>query len=118
MAYKYKTTYEMCPHCEQEVRIKNIFEIQDCPKCKCPILPCSICDATNENVPSPKCSCDKCPLDTPEYKERLVNRAMSILYGDDEPKNDDSNRAHLQSLTNIEISILISKKWDYDDDMW
>ncbi len=35
---------EMCPHCEEEVEIKQTISKQNCPKCGKPILPCSMCD--------------------------------------------------------------------------
>jgi hypothetical protein len=91
---------EYCPHCEQEVKLKDKFVLQECPECKCPILPCSIC----ENMP-----CNKCPLETPEYRQKLIDRAMVVLYKDDDPKRDSSNKAYLNTLTNIEISIKLSQ---------
>jgi hypothetical protein len=99
MCLKSKIT-EYCPHCEQEVKLKDKFVLQVCPKCKCPIMPCSIC----EDMP-----CDKCPLETAEYKQKLIDRAVVLLYKDDDPKYDGSNRAYLNTLTNMEISIKISE---------
>ena len=92
-------THEMCPHCENEVEIPSDFAIQECPNCKCPILPCSMCDEKN---------CKKCPLETPEYRSKLVQRAMEVLYAGDAPKYDGSNRTYIESLTNVQISIKLS----------
>ena len=36
--------YELCPHCEYEVELDFRFEVQICPECGQPILPCSICE--------------------------------------------------------------------------
>lgn len=42
---------ELCPHCENEVEIKESFTNQKCPECGKRILPCSMCkmDETNCN---------------------------------------------------------------------
>lgn len=51
---EYLTTWEVCPECETEVELENIFKVQYCPNCSKKILPCSIC--TNMN-------CKNCPLE-------------------------------------------------------
>lgn len=51
---------EWCPHCEDEVKLKNEFTRQICPKCGHSILPCSICEHTNDKGCHTKC--DECPL--------------------------------------------------------
>ena len=61
---EFDTITELCPHCEEEVQIKNEFTAQSCPNCTNRILPCSICDAINDSVPKPKINCNKCPLET------------------------------------------------------
>lgn len=35
---------EYCPHCENEQVIECKFDVQICPNCGRPILPCSLCD--------------------------------------------------------------------------
>ena len=35
--------WEMCPECEEEVMLETKFEIQTCPSCGKPILPCNLC---------------------------------------------------------------------------
>lgn len=52
---KYKYTYELCPNCEEEVKLKAEFIKQICPSCKEEILPCSLCDMDQVD-------CSKCPL--------------------------------------------------------
>jgi predicted RNA-binding Zn-ribbon protein involved in translation (DUF1610 family) len=52
---------EWCPHCEDEVELNDNFCVQICPKCGHPILPCSICEHTNDKGCHTKC--DTCPLD-------------------------------------------------------
>mgnify|MGYP003288800029 CR=1 FL=1 len=51
-----KYTIEYCSSCEQEVKLKNEFKIQKCPKCGAYIIPCNLCPIDNE------CT-SKCPLD-------------------------------------------------------
>lgn len=50
------TVYELCPHCEQEVELKDakkkVFSI--CPECKKLILPCALC--TEKDM----LNCSKC----------------------------------------------------------
>ena len=54
-------TYELCPYCDTEVELKNEFKAQLCPNCGRLILPCSICEHTNNKGCHTKC--DTCPLD-------------------------------------------------------
>lgn len=51
---EYSTTWELCPECENEVELENIFKVQYCPVCGKKILPCSICTDMN---------CKNCPLE-------------------------------------------------------
>lgn len=97
-------TDEECSHCGEEVQIMNDFKIQVCPNCKCPILPCSVCEDR---------TCDKCPLENEEYRTKLIDRAMEILYKDDDSKYDANNRTYLESLTNLQISIKVECKLEY-----
>lgn len=53
---KYKYTYEVCPHCNEEVKLDAVFKLQLCPGCKELIKPCSLCDMDKVN-------CNKCKLD-------------------------------------------------------
>ena len=48
-------TFELCPQCEYEVELKNEFKLQKCPKCRKPIVPCSICPTNYEG-------CSECVL--------------------------------------------------------
>ena len=54
--------WEMCPHCNHEVMLKDQFRWQICPMCNRPILPCRLCDCDCVE-------CSKCPL---EKKEDMV----------------------------------------------
>lgn len=49
-----ETTWELCPHCEEEVELLHKFERQRCPECEKEILPCSICETR---------ACSNCPLE-------------------------------------------------------
>jgi len=95
-----KHTHELCPHCDTEVKLQNKFELQTCPNCKSPIMPCSICEDMN---------CANCPLETPEYREKLIDAVMNTCYQNDDPKYDHSNRAYLETLTNMELSIKLNE---------
>ncbi len=35
----YKYTHELCPHCEQEVKLTNKFIVQPCPTMDCKNCP-------------------------------------------------------------------------------
>jgi len=48
-------TYEMCPHCMTEKKLKAVMEKQVCSTCGNAIKPCSLCDPDTTN-------CNKCPL--------------------------------------------------------
>lgn len=37
------TIYEYCPYCEDEVELQWNFDVQICPNCGRPIVPCSLC---------------------------------------------------------------------------
>ena len=52
------TTIEYCPHCDSEVELKNEFVVQQCPRCKRSIKPCSVCV---EHLGFPT-DCKNCPL--------------------------------------------------------
>ena len=46
--------YEVCPHCGNEVELENKFDVQICPSCGRPILPCSLCwDCLGWNIGCP-----------------------------------------------------------------
>ncbi|HLO91524.1 MAG TPA: hypothetical protein VK172_10210 [Lentimicrobium sp.] len=114
---KFRFTHELCPHCDSEVKILNKFQVQECPECKAPIMPCSICDATNDSIPQPKCSCDKCPLETPEYREKLLNATYNACFSKECSKDErERNMSYLKTLTNIELSIKLSENTDVHEE--
>ena len=60
MYKKYRYTYEVCPHCEEEVRLRADLSVQTCPKCGHRIVACSMClavDNPNDNYCSKCCLC-------------------------------------------------------------
>lgn len=59
-----KVTYEWCPDCENESKIRNEFVLQKCEHCGRVILPCSLCE-------TPKCY--DCPFDKKKIIEKLNN---------------------------------------------
>ena len=46
---------EVCPFCDCEVELEEVFERQTCPNCGKKICPCTMCDPD-------KCKCSECPL--------------------------------------------------------
>jgi len=60
---KTKIIWELCPYCEREVKLKNSFIRQKCPKCKMTILPCSICKYRDWLSSEDYNGCDTCPIE-------------------------------------------------------
>lgn len=66
----YKTTWEMCPHCENEVELQAVWDIQRCPVCGELIIPCSLC--------FPYCNdCSNCKLEGLIQQAKKVNGRKS-----------------------------------------
>ena len=65
-------TYEECPHCDTEVKLKRKFKVQECPNCGKDIMPCSICDRSENR-------CAECPLEHMENKQRIVDAVIEDL---------------------------------------
>lgn len=40
---RFKFVWEVCPHCETEVKLRAEFKKQDCPECGRLIKPCALC---------------------------------------------------------------------------
>jgi len=70
--YGHRYTYEVCPHCEEEVRLKAELMVQTCPKCGKRIVTCSMCRAcdTEENY------CTNCCL---SYQADVENKETEAL---------------------------------------
>ena len=64
--FDFQHTYEVCPHCNEEVMLEPELKVQTCPHCGMRIVTCSMCRAceTGENY------CSKCCL---EYQARKEN---------------------------------------------
>ena len=45
----YDNCWDICPECEEEVMLKTRFEIQTCPLCGRPIVPCTLCAGHCQN---------------------------------------------------------------------
>ncbi len=65
-------TYEVCPHCGEEVELKNELMVQTCPNCGKRIVTCSMCRAcdTGEKY------CSLCCLD---YQAKVENKELGRL---------------------------------------
>lgn len=53
---EYKSVWEVCPHCEREVKLPAKKGWNLCPECGNLILACAMCDMDNVN-------CTRCPFD-------------------------------------------------------
>jgi len=59
---------EFCPECEHEVELVNRMEVQTCPACEKPILPCAYCCELHyekygtPEAPHPYPPCGDCAL--------------------------------------------------------
>ena len=67
MAEDNNTTYEVCPHCGQEVALKAELMVQTCPVCGKRIVTCSMCLACE----SGKDYCSQCCLEYQAQQENL-----------------------------------------------
>ena len=72
MAENYNTTYEVCPHCGEEVELKAELSVQTCPKCGKRIVTCSMCRACNTRYGGNYCN--SCCL---EYQAETENEELS-----------------------------------------
>lgn len=69
------TTYEVCPHCGQEVELKAELMVQTCPHCGKRIVTCSMCRASDTG----ERYCSLCCLAYQAKKEN-ENRRFSPAY--------------------------------------
>ena len=100
MTTKYirRKTVEECPHCGDEVKLKWLFEVQQCQSCQVPILPCSICEhGFIEDECETHMNCHTCPLDA-LLKEAWIDKVMSTVYSTDSDKSYYSNVHFLRTL--------------------
>lgn len=66
---KHEVTYEVCPHCGEEVELKAELMVQTCPSCGKRIVTCSMCRACDTDQPY----CNHCAL---EYQANVENEEM------------------------------------------
>lgn len=71
MAEDNNTTYEVCPHCGQEVALKAELMVQTCPNCGRRIVACSMCRACE----SADNYCTHCCL---EYQAKVENEELGF----------------------------------------
>ena len=59
LAEDFDKTYEVCPHCGEEVVLDAELKVQTCPNCGKRIVTCSMCLAcdTNDNYCTKCCLC-------------------------------------------------------------
>jgi predicted RNA-binding Zn-ribbon protein involved in translation (DUF1610 family) len=121
--YKMKNVvFEVCPHCENEVKLEAKFEAQVCPSCKTIILPCSICPVSD--------NCLNCPLsnhDVEKVYNKHFNKMLegtgytayfvetSELYGEDDDEVDEHDPYYMMPMYEAHIE---DEKGNEIDDSW
>ena len=96
---EFTKTYEVCPHCEQEVELDAQLSVQTCPNCGKRIVACSMCLANEANDGKKYCSnCCLC------YQAEQENKPVEELTGVD--KKDK-----LEKITTKVQTALIGAKY-------
>lgn len=100
-----KTTFEVCPCCNNEVQLESQFEAQVCSSCNDIILPCSICPVSD--------NCLNCPLSSYNIEEvynKYFNKMLkgteytacfietSELYGEDDDEVDKNDSYYMMPM--------------------
>ena len=75
MTEEFNTTYEVCPHCGEEVALDAELKVQTCPKCGKRIVTCSMCLACDDRLYGNN-YCNNCCL---EYQAEQENLNMEKL---------------------------------------
>lgn len=114
--------FEVCPHCENEVKLEVKFEAQVCPHCNIIILPCSICQVSD--------NCLNCPLSNHSVEDvynKYFNKMLegtgytsnfvqtSELYGEDDDEVDDDDPYYMMPMYEAHIE---DEKGNEIDDSW
>lgn len=76
----FEHTYEVCPHCEEEVELDAELKVQTCPNCGARIVTCSMCRA-NE---APGHYCATCCLC---YQAEQENKELEEINRMSDPKH-------------------------------
>ena len=71
-------TWEVCPHCEEEVMLDAELKVQTCPKCGKRIVTCSMCLACDAPDDSNK-YCSSCCLCYQAHQENLNAESYAKL---------------------------------------
>ena len=69
-------TYEVCPHCGEEVELENELKVQVCPHCGKHIVTCSMCLACSDGV---KGCCVGCPLNYLADKMNEEKQSFEVI---------------------------------------
>lgn len=78
--YGYEHTYEVCPHCGEEVELNAELSVQTCPKCGKRIVACSMCRAvaeSDEPFCQNCCLCHQAEVENKEIEEQKKLEKMS-----------------------------------------
>lgn len=117
-----ETTFEVCPHCDEEVQLESKFEAQVCSSCNTIILPCSICPVSD--------NCLNCPLSNHSVEDvynKYFNKMLegtgytacfvetSELYGEDDDEVDEDDPYYMMPMYEAHIE---DENEDEIDDSW
>lgn len=69
--FDFHHTYEVCPHCEEEVMLEPELKVQTCPNCGKRIVTCSMCRACD----TPDNYCTHCCL---RYQAEKENEELQM----------------------------------------
>lgn len=72
-------TYEVCPHCGEEVELKAELMVQTCPSCGKRIVTCSMCRAcdTEDNYCTNCCLSYQAEVENKEREDINLKKAPS-----------------------------------------
>ena len=83
--FDFDHTYEVCPHCEEEVMLDPELKVQTCPNCGKRIVTCSMCLACDTDKPY----CDHCCLC---YQAEMENKLKELKHQFSEVRCDYFDR--------------------------
>ena len=81
---EYEHTYEVCPHCEEEVELRADLSIQVCPNCGKHIVACSMCRPCDEeiNYCTNCCLCRQAELENEDIERERENYLGGKKWGE------------------------------------
>ena len=104
---KENITYEVCPHCGEEVKLDAELKVQTCPNCGKHIVTCSMCLASSDDIEG---CCQHCPL---EYlADKMNEEEVAVIDCQAEPSREQSLEVLIGYFAPI-IKVLFGSKKAY-----